>query len=581
MRGIRSTVKAKPKSLAKESVGSIKDGASLISAVASDLTMAKRLGFDEYLGTQMESTLSSSAPNMRPLVFSQAEALFNQELVKGDVAVKAIEHKKISQHATHALTTYRAVVKKAKVLAGGKCAVPFAVAPANCLAAAHEISTRIQIDSNFEGRLKYPDSNKSDAVIYGGWGGEGYTNTRDDRAVPSGRRWVSLGTAVPEGYTLLSCDSLASELKVKKVTKKDYVFTAAQFKSFKLYDLKLTHCVAIDKGEPTEEYFHPAAQYTPAVKAEQDILVYHVPFKNFPKFLEAFPRTKEVVEEVCVKLRKLGIPLCPPSRDAGTKDQYQVGAFNLMFQGGPGAIWDKHQDAPEFISWKPRFSSVTQLSAGKSSVQVPYGDDLVGKIEYQRPGDSVAMHSNMWHGTGSAELRTVKIAIFVRAVAGADDNPIFLVDEPDAASSGTTAADAWDMRKEPQVVKEEPKAEAPAPTAGTEPSSLEPPSCAPSTAAAFPRFVTPSRVGIADAEEKPSVLSDDKNETVGAPPESKPPAPGAPAPSPATPVPSPTKTPVLGGEPPASLKRARETVPGPEKKPNTPGRERPPRVPRA
>ena len=88
MRGIRSTVKAKPKSLAKESVGSIKDGASLISAVASDLTMAKRLGSDKYLGTQMESTLSSSAPNMRPLVFSQAEALFDQEMVEGDVATK-------------------------------------------------------------------------------------------------------------------------------------------------------------------------------------------------------------------------------------------------------------------------------------------------------------------------------------------------------------------------------------------------------------------------------------------------------------------------------------------------------------
>ena len=120
---------------------------------------------------------------------------------------------------------------------------------------------------------------------------------------------------------------------------------------------------------------------------------------------------------------------------------------------------------------------------------------------------------------------------------------------------------------------------APAPAAGTEPSSLEPPSCAPSTAAAFPRFVTPSRVGIADAEEKPSVLSDDKNETVGAPPESKPPAPGAPAPSPATPVPSPTKTPALQGKEPTSLKRARETVPGPFG--NTPSRGRPPRVPRA
>ena len=45
MRGYRSTVKAKHKSLAKESVGSIKDGASLISAVASDLTIRGVHGF--------------------------------------------------------------------------------------------------------------------------------------------------------------------------------------------------------------------------------------------------------------------------------------------------------------------------------------------------------------------------------------------------------------------------------------------------------------------------------------------------------------------------------------------------------
>ena len=463
MRSIRASVKAKPKSGA---AGSIKDGASLISAVASDLAMAKRVGFEQYLKTNMESTLSSSIRNVRPLHFTPAEARFNKELVQGPEGDDAISKKSISKVSTDALALYRTVVKKAKVLPA-KCAIDFEVTPAACLAAAYEISSRIQVDVNGDGILEYPNSSKSNASIYGGWGGEGYTNTRDDRAVPAMRRWLSLGTVVPDGYKIVQCEALSSELTAKKLAGKEYVFTAAQADKFNLPGLKLTHCVSID--EPAVEYFHPAAQYTPAVKAEQDILVYHVSPKMMTGFLKAFPAVGAVLDEICLKLSKIGIPVCPPSRGGYPKELYKVGAFNVMFQGGPGAVWDKHQDTREFGTFRPLYSAVTQLSAGKSSVQIPHGGDIVGEIEYKGPGASVVMHSNMFHGTGSAELRTIKLAVFIRAIDGAaDDDPISLLDDDD---------DNPPSEVKPEVkleVKPEVKPE-PAPIAGTEPSSLEPP----------------------------------------------------------------------------------------------------------
>ena len=102
MRRFRPTAKPKQKSGAKVSEGSIKNGASLISAVASDLAMAKREGFEKYVNTKMESTLSSGIPNMRPLQFSKAEATFNRELVQGPEGEAAVAHKTISKAAAEA-----------------------------------------------------------------------------------------------------------------------------------------------------------------------------------------------------------------------------------------------------------------------------------------------------------------------------------------------------------------------------------------------------------------------------------------------------------------------------------------------
>ena len=95
-----------------------------------------------------------------------------------------------------------------------------------------------------------------------------------------------------------------------------------------------------------------------------------------------------------------------------------LAGVNLLFHGALNSQWNWHQDTYEF-NYKSYLSVVVQLSGGVSQAQVfdlsKVGEEeWVKTVDYRGPGAMLALRSDLFHRTLSAERRTVKLVFFFR-----------------------------------------------------------------------------------------------------------------------------------------------------------------------
>eukprot|EP00966_Prymnesium_polylepis_P163760 3785673-Prymnesium_polylepis.1 len=252
VRSFRPT--ARPKAKAKVSAGpesvDFRDGASLILAVVSDLNQAKAKNFEGYCE-------SKDGPEPAPVAVQPVGGRLQPGA--GHVCEEreaALGHRRrpgSSRYLPRGRGGGEGAARRGRSsIHRGRAGLP--------VDAALELSHHIRIDGSGVGSIEYADSANSNASIYGGWGGEGYTNTRDARAVPTELRWQAVGTTLSKGSTLREdCDpALADLLQNNKPVSE--VFWGKKG----LVNLELADCVKVDGGG----YYQPAAKFSPAVKAE-------------------------------------------------------------------------------------------------------------------------------------------------------------------------------------------------------------------------------------------------------------------------------------------------------------------------
>jgi hypothetical protein len=165
--------------------------------------------------------------------------------------------------------------------------------------------------------------------------------------------------------------------------------------------------------------------------SEQSKLLYHIAHgKPMNTFFASHPLVKNLADELGHKLRAMGMPVEKMVRWSNYNDgpstpedvpYYQVGYMDIMFHGNGNSVWNMHRDSEDFYqgsaskkeAFRASLSVVVQCSAGVTGVRIASaaGDKVV---EYTEPGMAIALCSDLYHCTASAQQRTFKIAFFFK-----------------------------------------------------------------------------------------------------------------------------------------------------------------------
>ena len=141
-------------------------------------------------------------------------------------------------------------------------------------------------------------------------------------------------------------------------------------------------------------------------------------------FIKALPPVNTLTGMVFDVLAAKGFnPLYPSSKKMSGDSSIVLAGMNVLFHGASlCSQWNWHQDTHEF---EPAFTSflavIVQLSGGVSEVEIMdlSSETKTATLKYNGPGAAMAVASDLFHRTASAEIRTVKLAYFFKLPPGA------------------------------------------------------------------------------------------------------------------------------------------------------------------
>ena len=141
-------------------------------------------------------------------------------------------------------------------------------------------------------------------------------------------------------------------------------------------------------------------------------------------FIKALPPVHTLTGMVFDALVAKGFkPHYPLSKGTSGDSSIVLAGMNVLFHGASlCSQWNWHQDTHEF---EPAFTSflavIVQLSGGVSEVEIMdlSSETKTATLKYNGPGAAMAVASDLFHRTASAEIRTVKLAYFFKLPPGA------------------------------------------------------------------------------------------------------------------------------------------------------------------
>ena len=141
-------------------------------------------------------------------------------------------------------------------------------------------------------------------------------------------------------------------------------------------------------------------------------------------FIKALPPVHTLTGMVFDALVAKGFkPHYPLSKGTSGDSSIVLAGMNVLFHGASlCSQWNWHQDTHEF---EPSFISflavIVQLSGGVSEVEIMdlSSETKTATLKYNGPGAAMAVASDLFHRTASAEIRTVKLAYFFKLPPGA------------------------------------------------------------------------------------------------------------------------------------------------------------------
>ena len=159
---------------------------------------------------------------------------------------------------------------------------------------------------------------------------------------------------------------------------------------------------------------------------EQNNSVYYIGGNDFKVFFDSFESVSKLFGELKGWLSKKGLDVVINGAKKQKKNSIVLAGLNLLFHGALNSQWNWHQDTNEF-NYKSYLSVVVQLSGGLSQAQVfdlyKVGQEEWAKtVDYNGPGAMLAVRSDLFHRTLSAEQRTVKLVFFFRRIANVKDS---------------------------------------------------------------------------------------------------------------------------------------------------------------
>ena len=159
---------------------------------------------------------------------------------------------------------------------------------------------------------------------------------------------------------------------------------------------------------------------------EQNNSVYYIGGNDFKVFFDSFKSVSQLFDELKGWLAAKGLDVVIHGARKQKKNSIVLAGLNLLFHGALNSQWNWHQDTNEF-NYKSYLSVVVQLSGGLSQAQVydlykvGHEEGWAKTVDYNGPGAMLAVCSDLFHRTLSAEQRTVKLVFFFRRPVNVKD----------------------------------------------------------------------------------------------------------------------------------------------------------------
>ena len=177
-------------------------------------------------------------------------------------------------------------------------------------------------------------------------------------------------------------------------------------------------------------------------------------------FIKALPPVSTLTGMVFDVLSAKGFnPLYPSSKKMSGDSSIVLAGMNVLFHGASlCSQWNWHQDTHEF---EPAFTSflavIVQLSGGVSEVEIMdlSSETKTATLKYNGPGAAMAVASDLFHRTASAEIRTVKLAYFFKLPPGAPK--IDLTNEEDVDEVDGLEIKSVEVKKESEESEQKPE----------------------------------------------------------------------------------------------------------------------------
>lgn len=181
-------------------------------------------------------------------------------------------------------------------------------------------------------------------------------------------------------------------------------------------DSKNTHSILGGFMSGEQEYNNTRAGLFS--QEEQNNSVFYIGGSDLKIFFDSFESVRKLFDELNTWLLAKGLDVVAHGARKQKKNSIVLAGVNLLFHGALNSQWNWHQDTYEF-NYKSYLSVVVQLSGGVSQAQVfdlsKVGEEeWVKTVDYRGPGAMLALRSDLFHRTLSAERRTVKLVFFFR-----------------------------------------------------------------------------------------------------------------------------------------------------------------------